>query len=304
MNDTEDENQLNFKSGFVGIIGRPNVGKSTLMNTLLKQKITITSSKPQTTRNRIMGILTEKDFQCVFIDTPGIMTNTNNKLDEYMVNVSFSVPKDVDAILYMVDNKEIILDANKMILNKLNNCKKPVILVINKIDKIEKDKINKLEEEYKKIYNFAQIVNISALNNINIDKLIFIIVDMLPFGPKYFSSDLVTEHPERFIIAEFIREKVIEMTKQEVPYAIAVKVEDVKERKADLFYVRAILYCERDSQRGIIIGNQAKMLKQIGINARKDIEELLGTHVFLDLQVKVKKNWRKNPSMINYFGYK
>ncbi len=293
----------NFKSGFVTLIGRPNVGKSTLMNRLIGQKIAITSNKPQTTRNRIQTVYTCDEGQIVFVDTPGIH-KAKNKLGEYMVTVAERTLSEVDVILWLVEPTTYIGAGEQHIAQQLAKVKTPVILVINKIDTVKKEEILKFIAAYKDICNFAEIVPCSALKGENTDELIKVILNYLPEGPQFYDEDTVTDQPERQIVAELIREKALRLLDEEIPHGIAVSVERMKTRpKGNIVDIDATIVCERDSHKGIIIGKQGSMLKKIGTKAREEIENLLDTKVNLQLWVKVKKDWRDSDFLIKNFGY-
>jgi len=292
-----------FKSGFVSIIGRPNVGKSSLLNKLLGQKVVITSPKPQTTRNTIRGVLTGAGYQIVFIDTPGIH-KPRNTLGEYMVQKAEQSLNEVDVVLFLTD-VEGMGKGDRYIINILKQIKTPVILAINKIDLVSQRKVEVLIQQYQNSFKFKKIIPISVLEDENLNVIINTLVDLLPEGPQYYPEDMVTDQPERFVISELIREKVLNLTEEEVPHGVAVEVEEIMEKEdKNLIYVRATVYCEKDSHKGILIGKSGRMLKQIGEKARQDIEKLLGAKIFLDLWVKVKKNWRKNQIYVRNFGYK
>jgi GTPase len=292
-----------FKSGFISIIGRPNVGKSTFLNRVIGQKIAIMSDKPQTTRNKIQGVLTLPDVQMVFIDTPGIH-KPKHKLGDFMMKVAQNTLKEVDLILFMVNAKEGFGRGEEYILEKFQSINTPVFLVINKIDQIHPDELLPIIETYKEKYPFKEIVPISALEGNNVERLLSQIKDILPEGPQYYPADQVTDHPERFIITELIREKALHLTREEVPHSLAV-VMDKMERKEgkNIIHVMATIIVERDSQKGIIIGKQGSMLKEIGKRARVDIENLLGSKVFLELWVKVQKDWRNKMSQLREYGF-
>lgn len=290
-----------FKSGFVTIIGRPNAGKSTLMNALLGEKIAITSDKPQTTRNKVTGIWNEPGVQVVFLDTPGIH-RPKGLLNEYMVKAAKEGCKEVDLIIFMVEANSKPGPMEEEVVEMLKTLKTKTFLVINKIDLVEKPKILPVIEKYSGMYGFDEIIPVSSLNGENLDDLKATIIKNMPAGPQYFPEDELSDQPERFIVAEIIREKIFRMTKDEVPYSTAVLVEDMKD-KGDIIYTRADIYVEKDSHKGIIIGAKGQMLKSIGQAARKDIEALLGTKVFLELFVKVKKDWREKPGALKEMGY-
>ena len=290
------------KSGFIAVIGRPNVGKSTLINSLIGQKIAIMSDKPQTTRNRILCILTRPEAQIVFLDTPGIH-KPKHKLGEYMVKAAEGTLKEVDAIFFVVDATEKMGPGEYYILERLQATAKPVILVVNKLDLIEKEQVLPIISHYTDKYPFVGVVPISAKEETNLDALIEEVEKYLPEGPQYYPEDMVTDQPERLIVAELVREKALQLTRDEVPHAIAVDVDEMKARDNGDTYTRATIYVERDSQKGILIGAKGSMLKEIGRLARADIEMLLGTRVFLDLWVKVKKDWRDRDSVLRGFGF-
>lgn len=291
-----------YKSGFVAVIGRPNVGKSTLINSLIGQKIAIMSDKPQTTRNKILCVLSQPDAQIIFIDTPGIH-KPKHKLGEYMVSAAENTLKEVDVILFVVDASEDLGAGEMYILERLRNTKKPVVLVVNKIDKIDKQQILPTISRYADRYNFIGVVPISAKQNTNLDYLVDEIKKHLEEGPQYYPNDMVTDQPERLIAAELIREKVLHLTREEIPHAIAVDLEEMSRRENDDVYIRATIYVERDSQKGIVIGARGALLKEIGALARTDIEHLLGSKVYLDLWVKVKKDWRNRDGILRGLGY-
>ena len=292
-----------FKSGFVTLIGRPNVGKSTLMNHLIGQKIAITSEKPQTTRNRIQTVYTDERGQIIFLDTPGIH-KAKNKLGEYMVNVAENTLKEVDVILWLVEPTTFIGAGERHIAEQLSKIKTPVILVINKIDTVKsKEEILTFIAAYKDILNFAEIIPVSALKEMNIEDVKSSIFKYLPAGPQFYDEDTVTDQPERQIVAELIREKALRSLNEEVPHGIAVSIDQMKARNSRLIDIDATIICERDSHKGIIIGKQGAMLKKIGSQARPEIEDMLGKKVNLKLWVKVKKDWRDSDFLIKNFGY-
>lgn len=296
-----------MRSGFIGIIGRPNVGKSTLLNAVLGEKIAITTDKPQTTRNSIRGIYTrrngrEDDCQMIFIDTPGIH-KPRNKLGGYMTEMAVNTFQEVDVIVFIVDDELSSGPGDKFILDLLKNINTPVFLVINKIDKLDPDKYRRIYEEYQASDLFADIIGVSALSGKNVDVLLKKIEDRLQEGPMYFPEDMITDHPERFIVSEIIREKVLLYLEEEVPHGVAVELESYME-EPNITRIGAVIYCEKKSHKGIIIGKEGKKLKGIGKSARIEIEGLLGTKVFLELWVKVKENWRDSDFALNSFGYK
>ncbi|AUO11275.1 GTPase Era [Priestia megaterium] len=292
-----------FKSGFVSIIGRPNVGKSTFLNRVIGQKIAIMSDKPQTTRNKIQGVYTEDQAQIVFIDTPGIH-KPKHKLGDFMMKVAQNTLKEVDLILFMINATEGLGRGDEFIIERLKDTKTPVFLVINKIDEIHPDELFSIITNYKDLYPFAEIVPISALQGNNVERLLDQIKQRLPEGPQYYPADQVTDHPERFIITELIREKVLHATREEIPHSIAVVMDSMQRRDNGAVYVGATIIVERDSQKGIVIGKQGKMLKEVGRKAREDIEALLGSKVFLELWVKVQKDWRNRASHLRDFGFR
>ena len=292
-----------YKSGFVTLIGRPNVGKSTLMNYLIGQKIAITSNKPQTTRNRIQTVYTCEKGQIVFVDTPGIH-KAKNKLGEYMVNVAQRTLNEVDVILWLVEPSTLIGAGERHIAEQLLKTKTPVILVINKIDTVKKEEILKFIDEYRKIYDFAEIIPASALKGQNTQDIIDTVFKYLPYGPQFYDEDTVTDQPERQIVAELIREKALRSLDEEIPHGIAVSIDRMKERNGGkLIDIEATIICERDSHKGIIIGKGGTMLRKIGSQARKEIEEMLEMKVNLQLWVKVKKDWRDSDFLMKNFGY-
>ena len=290
-----------FKSGFVALIGRPNVGKSTLMNHLIGQKVVITSNKPQTTRNKISGIFTTDNLQAVFVDTPGIH-KPKNKLDDYMDKASLSSLNDVDLVFFMVE-PEKVGKGDEYIADLLSKVKAPVFLIIDKIDQVHPDALLPVIESYQKLGKFAEIVPISATNGNNMEDLISTLYKYLPEGPQFYGSDEVTDRPEYFVVAELIREQILRLTQQEIPHATAVVVDRMNERINGKLQVEATIYVERDGQKKIIIGRGGSMLKKIGIQSRKQIESLLGEKINLHLWVKVQKNWRTDPSFLKQIGY-
>lgn len=290
-----------YKSGFAALIGRPNVGKSTLMNCLIGQKIAITSSKPQTTRNRIMTVYTSKEGQIVFVDTPGIH-KAKNRLGDYMVNVAQKSLKEVDVILWLVEPSNFIGAGEQHIIEQLRKIPTPVILVINKIDTVRKEELLGFIDTYRREMDFAEIVPVSALKNDNTEELLKCIMQYLPYGPAFYDEDTITDQPQRQIVAELIREKALRCLEEEIPHGIAVIIEKMK-RRGKIFDIEATIICEKESHKGIIIGKQGAMLKKIGSGARKDIEELLESKVNLQLWVKVKKDWRDSDFLLKNFGY-
>ncbi|MEK4437364.1 MULTISPECIES: GTPase Era [Paenibacillus] len=291
-----------FKSGFVAIVGRPNVGKSTLMNQVIGQKIAIMSDKPQTTRNKIHGVYTSDDKQVVFLDTPGIHKR-QSKLGDYMNQTALNTLGEVEAALFLIDASEGMGGGDRYIAEQLKNVRTPVILVMNKIDKIEPEALLPLIEEYRKLHDFAEIVPVSAKLGSNVSTLLDQIGKYLPEGPQYYPEDQVTDHPEQFVCAELIREKILQMTREEVPHSIAVTIEDMKVQDNGVVYISAVIFVERDSQKGIIIGKQGALLKEVGKRARTDIQNLLGSKIFMDLWVKVKKDWRNQDRVLRDLGF-
>ena len=293
----------NFKSGFVALVGRPNVGKSTLMNHLIGQKIAITSDKPQTTRNRIQTVYTDERGQIIFLDTPGIH-KAKNKLGEYMVNVAVGTLGEVDVVLWLVEPSTFIGAGEQRIAEMLRKVKTPVILVINKIDTVKnQEDILKFIDAYKNVCDFAEIVPVSALKDQNTDKMTEFLFKYLPYGPQYYDEDTVTDQPMRQIAAELIREKALRLLEDEIPHGIAVTIEVMKERDNGMFDIEANIICERESHKGIIIGKGGSMLKRIGTQARREIENLMGARVNLQLWVKVRKEWRDSELYMKNYGY-
>ncbi|WP_173916107.1 GTPase Era [Halobacillus sp. Marseille-Q1614] len=294
----------NFKSGFVAIIGRPNVGKSTFMNRVIGEKIAIMSDKPQTTRNKIQGVLTDKDAQLIFIDTPGIH-KPKHKLGDYMVNVAENTLNEVDAIMFMINAEEGYGRGDQFIIDRLQKVDQPVFLIVNKIDKVHPDQLLPLIDQYREKLDFEEIIPISALVGNNVDHLLNVLKGHLPEGPQFYPEDQITDHPERFIVSELIREKVLHLTREEIPHSIAVVIETMKPREnSNAVFIQAVIIVERKSQKGIIIGKQGSMLKEVGQRARKDIETLLGSKVYLELWVKVQKDWRNRQIQLSDFGYR
>lgn len=299
----ENTTNKNFKSGFAAIIGRPNVGKSTLMNHLIGQKIAITSKKPQTTRNRIQTVYTCEEGQIVFLDTPGIH-KAKNRLGEYMVNVAEQTLKDVDVIMWLVEPTTYVGAGEKHIIEQLEKTNLPVILVINKIDTIKKEEILEVIDTYRKLYDFAEIIPVSALRGNNTEDIITCLFKYMTYGPMFYDEDTVTDQPQRQIVAEIIREKALHALDEEIPHGIAVTIEKMRERKGQhIVDIEATIVCERESHKGIIIGRQGSMLKKIGSNARYEIEKMLDEKVNLKIWVKVKKDWRDSDTQIRNFGY-
>ncbi len=296
-------NGIEKKSGFVTLVGRPNVGKSTLMNQMIGQKIAITSNKPQTTRNRIQTVYTDERGQIIFLDTPGIH-KAKNKLGDYMVRTAMRTLKEVDVILWLVEPSDFIGPGDTHIGEELKKVTVPVILVINKIDMIKKEQILAVIDKYQTLYQFEEIIPVSAVKGDNMEKLITLIFCHLPYGPLFYDEDTVTDQPERQIVAEIIREKALHALNEEVPHGIAVTIESMKARKKeDIIDLEATIICEKDSHKGIIIGKKGSMLKKIGTHARFEIEKMLQSRVNLQLWVKVKKDWRDSEFLIKNFGY-
>ena len=294
---------LEHKSGFVAIVGRPNVGKSTLLNRIVGQKIAIMSDKAQTTRNKIQGVYTTPEAQLIFIDTPGIH-KPKHRLGDFMVESAYSALREVDAVLFMISADQKRGRGDDFIIERLKNVQSPVYLIINKIDKVHPDELLGIIEDYSAQMPFAQVVPISATEGNNVDRLMEVLIAEMPEGPQYFPDDQVTDHPEYFIVSELIREKVLFLTRDEVPHSVAVVVDSMKRNENDKIQIQSTIIVERDSQKGIIIGKGGKMLKEIGTKARKDIENLLGDKVFLELWVKVQKDWRDKRVYLQDFGYR
>ena len=292
-----------YKSGFIAIIGRPNVGKSTFMNRVIGQKIAIMSDKPQTTRNKIQGVLTDKDAQFIFIDTPGIH-KPKHRLGDFMVQIAENTLNEVDAVLFMINAKEGYGKGDQYILELLNRVKRPVFLIINKIDLVHPDELLPLIEQYKDKHSFEEIIPISALEGNNVGHMLQVLKKHMPEGPQFYPEDQVTDHPERFIIGELIREKVLQLTKEEIPHSVAVIVENIQERENEKLLVQATIITEKKKKKGILIGKQGSMLKNIGRKARADIEALLGSKVYLELWVKVQKDWRNKQSQLYQLGFR
>lgn len=291
-----------FRSGYVSLTGMPNVGKSTLLNTILGEKVAIVSPKPQTTRNRIIGVKTLSDAQIVFIDTPGIH-KPKHRLGELMVKQAKESVKEVDVILFMVEPEEPG-SGDKFIIDILKDMGKPVFLLINKADTVKKPLVLPVIEVYSKLYPFKEIIPISALAGDGIDALIKTIVNYLPEGPKYYPDDILTDQLERFMVSEIIREKIIQQTEDEIPYSVAIEINQWSEREDGVVFIQANIYVEREGQKGIIIGKGGARLKTIGTSARREIEKLLGTKVFLELWVKIKKDWRSNERILKELGFR
>ncbi|MCU7356392.1 GTPase Era [Enterococcus dispar] len=291
------------KSGFVAIVGRPNVGKSTLLNRIVGQKIAIMSDKAQTTRNKIQGVYTAPEAQIIFIDTPGIH-KPKHRLGDFMVETAYSALKEVDAVLFMISADEKRGRGDDFIMERLKTNKTPVFLVINKIDKVHPDDLLGIIEDYTSQMDFAEVVPISATEGNNFETLMTTLIEQMPVGPQYFPDDQITDHPEYFIVSELVREKVLLLTRDEVPHSVAVVVDSMKRNENDKVHIQATIIVERNSQKGIIIGKGGKMLKDIGTKARRDIEQLLGDKVFLELWVKVQKDWRDKKTYLQDYGYR
>ncbi|HLQ72386.1 MAG TPA: GTPase Era [Bacillota bacterium] len=296
--------QTEHKSGFIAIIGRPNVGKSTFLNRVIGQKIAIMSDKAQTTRNKIQGVLTEENAQLIFIDTPGIH-KPKHRLGDFMVETAEATLNEVDMIMFMINADEGFGKGDQYIIERLQRVKnRPVFLVINKIDLIHPNDIFPLIDQYRNMYDFSEIVPISSIQGNNVDNLLDIIKSNLPSGPIYYPEDQITDHPERFIISELIREKVLHLTREEIPHSVMVHIEHIEVRKNGSLFINAAIIAERNSQKGILIGKQGSMLKEIGKQARKDIEKLLGSKVYLELWVKIQKDWRNRVHFLHEYGYR
>ena len=292
-----------FKSGFVAIVGRPNVGKSTFMNYVLGQKIAIMSDKAQTTRNKIQGVYTKDDAQIVFLDTPGIH-KPKHELGEFMVKSAYSALKEVDAVLFMVNVSEKRGPGDDFIIEKLKGIKTPIFLVLNKIDLVNPEVLLERVESYKDALDFAGVFPISVLQGNNVNELMEGLINALPEGPQYYPADQITDHPEYFVVSELIREKILQLTQEEIPHSVAVTVDKMQKDEFDKVHVYANIIVERKSQKGIIIGKGGRLLKEIGTRARHDIEQLLGNKVYLELWVKVEKDWRKRKSNLQEYGYR
>lgn len=291
------------KSGFAAIVGRPNVGKSTLLNRVVGQKIAIMSDKAQTTRNKIQGVYTTPDAQIVFIDTPGIH-KPKHRLGDFMLETAYSALREVDVTLFMICADQKRGKGDDFIIERLRKNETPVFLVINKIDKVHPDELLAIIEDYAAQMTFAEIVPISATEGNNFETLMRLVIDQMPEGPQYFPEDQITDHPEYFIVSELVREKVLLLTRDEVPHSVAVVVDSMKRDENDKIHIQATIVVERDSQKGIIIGKGGKMLKQIGTKARLDIEHLLDDKVYLELWVKVQKDWRDKQTFLTDYGYR
>jgi len=298
-----ESNKKTFKSGFVAIVGKPNVGKSTLINDFLGCKLSIVTPKPQTTRKKIMGVLTKEDYQIVFYDTPGIM-EPKYELQKYMVKEAYEAIEDADVILMMAEPFEPPAEKDKDFFEKLSHLNIPVILAINKVDLVEKDSLIPILSAYNHRFNFAEIVPISALKGTNLDLMLNLVVKYLPEGEPFYPDDYMTDYNERFLASEIIREKVFEFYGEEIPYSTTVEIEEFKEREAGKDFIKAIIFVERDSQKGIIIGENGKAIKRVGVIAREEIEKQTGRKVYLELWVKVMEKWRKDKKKMYKLGYK
>ena len=292
-----------FKSGFVSIIGRPNVGKSTLLNRIVGQKVAIMSDVPQTTRNKIQGVVTSDDSQIVFIDTPGIH-KPQTRLNDFMLKSAYSTFNEVDLVLFMVNAAEKRGAGDNFILEKLKNLRTPKFLVINKIDQVKPEELLKIIMDYTSDNDFNEVIPISAIQGNNVDEMMVTIKKYMPEGPQFYPDDQVTDHPEYFVVSEFIREKILQLTKEEVPHSVAVVVESMLRNEDDKVHVHATIIVDHASQKGIIIGKGGKMLKEIGVRARRDIEAMLGDKIYLELWVKVQKDWRDKQSYLQDYGYR
>ncbi len=292
-----------FHSGFIALVGRPNVGKSTLLNRIVGEKIAIMSDKAQTTRNKIQGIYTTEEAQLVFIDTPGIH-KPKTQLGDFMVESAYSAIREVDAVIFMIAADEKRGKGDDMIIERLKNSESPVYLVINKIDKVHPDALLPIIDDYRQQMDFKEIIPLSATEGNNFERLMETLVNQMPEGPQFYPEDQITDHPEYFVVSELVREKVLLLTRDEVPHSVAVVVDSMKRNENNKIHIQATIIVERDSQKGIIIGKGGKMLKDIGTKARRDIENLLGDKVFLELWVKVQKDWRDKKVYLNDYGYK
>ncbi|WP_217596097.1 GTPase Era [Cohnella sp. GbtcB17] len=292
-----------FKSGFVAIVGRPNVGKSTLMNQVIGQKIAIMSDKPQTTRNKIHGVYTTEDKQIVFLDTPGIH-KSNSKLGDFMVKSALGALEEVEAILFLTDVSEELGGGDRFIIEQLKKVNTPVFLVLNKIDKVQPEALLPIIDKYSKLHSFTEVVPVSARDGSNVTTLLEQIGRYLPEGPMYYPADQITDHPEQFICAELIREKILQTTREEIPHSIAVEIESMGTGDNGVVNIGAVIYVERPSQKGIIIGKNGAALKEVGKRARHDMERLLGSKIFLELWVKVKEDWRNRESVLKSLGFR
>ncbi|MCF8010452.1 MAG: GTPase Era [Clostridiales bacterium] len=301
LKENKNQDHVPFKSGFASLVGRTNVGKSTLINKMLRQKVTIMSDKAQTTRHKIQMVYTSENYQIVFLDTPGFH-KPQHKLGRHMVDVALGALKEMNILLFVTEPGPPG-PGDRYILSQIKDLKVPVFLIINKIDKVNRQDLLNITHQLQSEFDFAETIPVSALTGDNVDTLISQIARYLPEGPKYYPDDMVTDRPERFIIGEFIREKVLQFTMQEIPHSITVMVEEIKERPQNVVFIAATIYLERDSQKKIVIGKNGSMLKKIGQYARQEIEQLLGSVIYLDLWVKVKKDWRNKKEMLRTFGY-
>lgn len=292
-----------FRSGFAAIVGRTNVGKSTLLNKLVGRKVAIMSDKPQTTRNKILCVLNREHSQVVFLDTPGIH-KPKHRLGEFLVQTALKTLKEVDSVLFLVEANHPPGPGDLFIIKQLENIATPVILVVNKIDLVRREELLPLLEQFSKLYNFSEIVPVSALTGENLPGLLDLVTECLPPGPQYYPGEMITDRPESFIMSELIREKILRLTNQEVPHSVAVVIEELEEQSTNVVSVRAVIYTERESQKGILIGKGGQMLKKIGQMAREDMENLLGSKIFLELWVKVRPDWRNKEAQLKNMGYK
>ncbi len=291
------------RSGFVSIVGRPNVGKSTLLNRMVGAKVAIVSDKPQTTRNRIQAVLTRPEAQIIFLDTPGIH-KPKHRLGQFMVRAALQTLKEVDLVLFLIEAQSPFGPGDKFVLGRLKDAGTPVILCVNKIDLVPKESLLPLISALQQKHEFTAIVPVSAAKGDNVDRLVGEIMHHLPPGPRYYPAEAVTDQPEQFVIAELIREKVLQLTREEVPHGVTVAVEEVTPRPGKVLFIRAVVYTEKDSHKGILLGGGGQMVKKVGQMARAEIEALFGTRVYLDLWVKVKQNWRRNDAFLGQFGYR
>ncbi len=303
MTATNDIDYKNFKAGYVALIGKPNVGKSTLMNALLGMKLSIVTAKPQTTRQQVLGILNQKYYQIIFLDTPGLL-EPRYKLQDKMIKTAHRAMNEADIVMLMIEPKKRIDPITDDILNQMKNQKKPVLLVINKIDTVEKSTLLPIIERYSQKYQRDEILPISALNNDGLDELKTVLINLLPKGMPFYPPDMITDQPERFFVAEIIREKVFQNYGEEIPYSTTVLVEEFKEREGTKDYIRANIIVEKDSQKGIIIGKKGAAIKKVGQFAREEIELFLGRSIYLELYVKVRENWRQKEHFLKEFGYR
>ncbi|MDF9409276.1 GTPase Era [Pelotomaculum isophthalicicum JI] len=291
-----------FKSGFAALVGRTNVGKSTLLNRMIGRKIAIMSEKVQTTRNRILCVLTGKEYQIIFLDTPGIH-KPKHKLGERLVQVALNTLNEVDIVLFLVEANQRPGPGDNYLIRQFADLSTPVALVINKIDLVKREELLPLIESYSRLYSFSEIIPVSALSGENTGHLLEVTISYLPAGPKYYPDDMVTDRPEEFILAELIREKVLSHTEQEVPHSVAVVIEEIQERPNNVMAIRAVIYAERETQKGILIGKGGQMLKKIGSQARADMEKLLGSKIYLEIRVKTKPDWRNKEAQLKNLGY-